>query len=234
MEGTYRLEPLTMQTTLKKGVFFDLDGTLIDTAQDFHTSLNLLLHEMGGSRVPFETIRAVVSEGSLGIVKTAFRDVKDATVLEQYRIRFLKIYEKHLSNESTLFPGIDSLLDLLEANKIPMGIITNKPYYLTIPLLDALNLTHRFASVVGGDTLAVAKPHPAPILHACREAGCSPIDSIYCGDAERDIVAGKRAGLHTIGVTYGYIGPSDRPATWGANVLLDSTEALLEYIRGWL
>jgi len=193
-----------------KTVLFDLDGTLADTAPDLAAALNHVSH--GGM--------ALITLG-FGVDHPEF----DALYKE-----LLQYYQDNIANETTLFSGMHELLLELEQKNINWGIVTNKPGWLTEPLLDALNLTSRAATIVSGDTLEQRKPHPAPLLHACNQAGSKAEECLYIGDAERDIEAGNRAGMHTIIASFGYIDESDTPADWGADELIESPQAIIPII----
>jgi N-acetyl-D-muramate 6-phosphate phosphatase len=129
-----------------------------------------------------------------------------------------------------LFAGLGALLDRLDAARIPWGVVTNKPSRMTTPLLAHLQLAERAACAVSGDSLAVRKPHPGPLLHACQLAGVAPAEAIYVGDAARDIEAGRAAGMGTIAVAYGYIVAGDDPAAWGADHIAANTEELAQIV----
>jgi phosphoglycolate phosphatase len=132
--------------------------------------------------------------------------------------------------QSAVFEGLEALLDQLEAGRIPWGVVTNKPHWLTEPLLEALQLDGRAACCVSGDTLPLRKPDPAPLLHACELAGINALETVYVGDSSRDIEAGKAAGMRTIAAAYGYITPGDHAAAWGADALVTNTEELTQIV----
>jgi N-acetyl-D-muramate 6-phosphate phosphatase len=198
------------------GIFFDLDGTLVDTAPDMVAVLVDLQKDNGSTPVPYELARASVSHGALGLIKVAFPGIDDQ---ERNRLHqeFLDRYEQAVCIDSTLFPGIPELLELLERRGRPWGIVTNKPERMTEPLLQKLGLSRRMCCAVSGDTLPQRKPHPAPLLLACERGGVEPSRSIYVGDDARDIVAGRAAGMTTIAAAYGYITAEDNPALWEAD-----------------
>lgn len=198
-------------------VLFDLDGTLVDTAPDLANALNYLLETEGERPLPFEQIRPHATHGTVALIKVGFNIDEHDPRFENFRQIILDHYLTHIADESALFEGIEPLLEQLEHNRQPWGVVTNKPAFLTQPLLEQLNLWERAAVVVSGDTLKQSKPDPAPLLYACEQIGCSPQTSIYIGDAQRDISAGRAAGMHTITAHYGYIGVDDRPASWGAD-----------------
>ncbi|MDH5659430.1 MAG: HAD-IA family hydrolase [Gammaproteobacteria bacterium] len=212
-----------------KTVLFDLDGTLADTAPDLAAALNHVLKTNNYDPLPFETIRPVVSHGGIALVTLGFGE-KHPQFDRLYK-ELLEYYQNNIANETTLFPGMDELLLELESKNINWGIVTNKPAWLTDPLLDALNLTSRAATIVSGDTLDQRKPHPAPLLHACNQAGSEAEECLYIGDAERDIEAGNRAGMTSVVALFGYIAESDTPVNWGAHSMIESPQAIIPIIQ---
>ncbi|MGA7801095.1 MAG: phosphoglycolate phosphatase [Gammaproteobacteria bacterium] len=211
-------------------VLFDLDGTLLDTAPDLAYCLNELLVQSGRPPLPFEKIRPVVSHGGIGLIRLGFGLEPNHPSFAELRRRLLDLYRDNLARHTQLFPGMDSVLAGLEARGIKWGVVTNKPGWLTDPLLQALGLFERAASVISGDTLPQRKPDPAPVLLACTQTGCSASQCVYVGDAARDIEAGRRAGLHTLVALFGYIAECDDPASWGADELIQTPEALLRWL----
>ena len=129
-----------------------------------------------------------------------------------------------------LFPGAAELLAELNRRGITWGIVTNKPAFLTDPLVRLLAFAHPPACVVSGDTTANKKPHPEPMLHACRLAAGMPEECLYVGDARRDVEAGKRAGMQTLVALYGYIDENEAPRTWGANAMIDKPLDVLDWL----
>lgn len=212
-------------------VLFDLDGTLADTGPDLAGALNLLLVEEGCEPLPYEMIRPLVSHGSLTMINNCLGIPVDSLDMRRLHGRFLEIYQSRLCEESDLFPGMDEVLTSIEAMALPWGIVTNKPGFLTTPLISALRLDHRTACVVSGDTLEYSKPHPAPLLHACQVAGRAPSRSLYIGDARRDIEAGLNAGMATLVALYGYLGAEDRPETWGAAGMIQNPAGVLAWLE---
>ncbi len=203
-----------------KAVLFDLDGTFADTAPDLAAALNQVLTEENLPALPFEKIRPVVSHGGIALIKLGFNLDEHHSDFERLRLRLLDIYKKNISTLTTVFDGINELLDSLEAKNIAWGIVTNKPAWLTDPLMQEMGYTHRAATIVSGDTTKERKPHPEPLFFACRAINCSPEECLYIGDAERDIVAGKAAGMRTLTALFGYIEENDRPETWGADAMI--------------
>lgn len=210
-----------------RAVLFDLDGTLLDTAPDLADALNRLRAEQAQPPLPFESIRPHVSHGAAATVRVGFPEAGDSE-FEDLRGRFLKLYSERLAVQTQLFPGFDAVLATLEAQERPWGIVTNKPGFLTEPLLEQLQLKERCACVVSGDTLPHRKPHPAPLLHAAGLLGLAPASCLYVGDAQRDIQAGQAAGMRTLVARFGYLGAHDQPESWQADGLIDHPGEILE------
>lgn len=211
-------------------VLFDLDGTLLDTAPDLADALNTLLGETGRSPLPFEQIRPVVSHGGIALIRLGFGLSPTDPEFAALRERLLAIYRANLAGKTRLFPHMDQVLDSIESRGMNWGVVTNKPGWLTEPLLEALQLHTRAACIVSGDTLEQRKPHPAPLLHACRLAGAAPHECVYIGDAERDIEAGRNAGMHTLVALFGYLEAHDRPADWQADAQVATPADILDWL----
>lgn len=212
-----------------RGVLFDLDGTLIDTAPDMIDSLNHLRREESLPPLPYALARTQVSHGSLGLVRLAFPET-DPVRFELLRERFLALYNDRVARDTRFFDGAVEVLDALEATHRPWGIVTNKPTFLTTPLLQAIGIGLRAGCVVCGDTLTQRKPHPAPLLHAADLLRIPATACLYIGDAERDIQAARAAQMPVLLASYGYLGPGDEPERWGADARIDSLRELLPWI----
>jgi 2-phosphoglycolate phosphatase len=209
-----------------RSVLFDLDGTLVDTAADLGFALNQQRLARGLSELSVDDIRSHASSGARGLLLKGFGLKPDDASYLQMRDEFLDLYEQNLCRSSSLFPGMGYLLDKIESRGLAWGIVTNKAERFTLPLLQALKLTHRTACIVCGDTTPYAKPHPAPLLEALQQIGSSAQDCVYVGDDERDVQAGHAAGMPVIVVLYGYLGNGRPPEEWGADSLVDSPRAL--------
>ncbi|HSD74545.1 MAG TPA: phosphoglycolate phosphatase [Steroidobacteraceae bacterium] len=214
-----------------RGVLLDLDGTLLDTAPDMAAALNRLRAENGANALAFEIIRPHVSHGAVALVRLAFPDVPEQE-FQRLRERFLEVYAADIASATTVFAGFGAVLDALEACRLPWGVVTNKQTSLTRPLLAQMRLADRAACVVCGDTVAQRKPHPAPLLHAAALLGLEPHECVYVGDAERDVQAGRAAGMHTLIALFGYLGAQDRPERWQADGLLREPSELLGWLDG--
>ncbi|CAM3754079.1 HAD family hydrolase [Polynucleobacter arcticus] len=213
-----------------KGVFFDLDGTLADTAPDLVAAANQLLITRNLKPKQYELLRPHASAGARGLIGGAFGIGTDHPDFIALRDEFFLNYEKALLVNSVLFEGVDHLLTQLENAQLPWGIVTNKSERFTNPLTELMGLRQRAASTVSGDTTPHSKPHPEPILHAARLANIDPSQSVYVGDDIRDILAGKAAGMQTIAAAYGYCGCEEPPEAWGADYLVHHPLELLEII----
>jgi 2-phosphoglycolate phosphatase len=211
-------------------VFFDLDGTLADTAPDLAAALNQVLHEQGKAALSLESIRPSVSLGGNAMVKLAFSIEEDDPEFDGLKIRFLDIYQQRLHQDTHIFPGIDEVLDYLEGKNMTWGVITNKPEWLTNPVMDQLKLTQRAACIISGDTTEYSKPHPGSMLHACEVAQCDPETSLYVGDALRDIEAGRAAGMKTLTADYGYIANDENSDDWNADGNITRPEEIIDWL----
>ena len=212
-------------------VLFDLDGTLVDTAPDMARALDRVLADVGRPGLAFDTVRPHVSRGAAGLLALAFGDALDPGEHERLRQAFLDHYRRDLAAASRPFPGMEALLARLERSGLRWGVVTNKPGWLTEPLLDALGLAARAACIVSGDTLAQRKPDPEPLLHACARARTRPERAVYVGDDERDVTAGRRAGMRTYVALFGYLGAGSRPEDWGATALVESPADIWAHVR---
>jgi len=211
-------------------VLFDLDGTLLDTAPDLAFALNTVLNEQKREPLQFEQIRPWVSHGGNTLIKNGFQLSDQDPAIEPLRQRFLEIYVDHIADHTRLFEGMAEVLETLESEEIQWGVVTNKPTYLTTPLLQKLGLASRSVCNISGDTLPQCKPDPAPLLHACELAQSTPAHCIYVGDASRDIEAGRRAGMRTLVALYGYIEASEQPTQWGATGMIQNPLDLLSWM----
>ncbi|MCG8489441.1 MAG: HAD-IA family hydrolase [Chromatiales bacterium] len=211
-------------------MLFDLDGTFADTAQDLHHALNLQLERHGRQPVSFQQLRPSVSHGSRAMLQVGFGIDPEHPDFAALQTEFLDLYLKNIALQTQPFEGMLELLDALEAMRIRWGIVTNKPARLTDPLMQKLGLQRRASTVISGDTTPYAKPHPEPILQACRESDASPEHTLYIGDAQRDIEAGRNAGTRTLVAMFGYLAKSDRPETWQADGQIDHPAQILDWL----
>jgi N-acetyl-D-muramate 6-phosphate phosphatase len=198
-----------------QAVFFDLDGTLVDSAPDLVVAMQRLRAELGETAVDVTAIGEVVSKGGRAMLRRGFPDADDARI-DLLLPRFLDLYAEAIATHTRLYAGMDDVLVALERSGIRWGVVTNKPGRLARALLAAIDLDRRCAAMVSGDCLPLRKPDPAPLLHACALAGVDAGRSVYVGDDMRDIEAGKRAGMKTVAAGWGYLNGED-PLAWQAD-----------------
>lgn len=211
-------------------ILFDLDGTLLDTARDLAGALNELRIEEGRRPLTYDEVRPVVSLGSPAMVDLAFGAKPGMDDYERLRDRLLELYRADLATHTVLFPGMTQVLDSIETQGLSWGIVTNKPGWLTEPLMEQMNLHRRAVCIISGDTLARRKPHPDQLLAACETARSEPQQCVYVGDAIRDIEAGKRARMYTIVALFGYIPAEEQPHRWGADWAISTPHDLLAWL----
>jgi phosphoglycolate phosphatase len=209
-----------------RAVFFDLDGTLADTAADLAAPVNAMRAERGLEPLPLEALRPFASMGARGLIGRGLGVDRGDPGFEALRVDFLRRYEAAMVVHTGLFPGMSEVLDALEAQGIAWGVVSNKVERYVRPILLALGLLQRSIATVGGDTTPFAKPHPEPLLHAARIAVIAPAECVYVGDDLRDIEAGQAAGMRTVAAAYGFCGEDRPPAAWGADALIASPSEL--------
>jgi len=208
-------------------VLFDLDGTLLDSAPDMAATVNRMRATRGRPPMPLEALRPHVSKGSRAMSAAAFPELGGEVPGEMIR-EFLDVYEQELGRHGEPFAGVAELLAAIEAAGSRWGIVTNKPEYLARQVLPKLGWDSRSAVLVGGDSLPERKPHPLPLLHAAQAVGVGIADCAYVGDDERDIVAARAAGMHSVVALWGYRLPGDDPLAWGADAQAATARDLLD------
>jgi phosphoglycolate phosphatase len=213
-----------------KAVLFDLDGTFADTAPDLAFALNEVLGSQGKPGLPYDTIRPYVSKGAPGLIKLGFGLTAEDADYDPIRERLLAIYQRRICKDTKLFPGIAEFIDALDKQQIPWGIITNKPEFLTTPLMRELKLDTRSHVTYSGDTFDEKKPHPLPLLKAAEAIKQKPEDCLYIGDDERDMIAARAAGMIPVAALWGYIPESEKPENWDADLFLKKSTDLLNYL----
>lgn len=214
-----------------KAFFFDLDGTLLDTAGDLLAALNYILEKYNYNTVTLEQLLPHISYGSKSIITNILnREISDAE-LEQYKLEFIDAYHKIGHRHAEIFPGIEKVLELLNKNNIQWGIITNKTTSLAKPVVELFNFKQlQCKTVVCADTTAHAKPHPDPMLKACADINIHPKDCVFIGDAQTDIIAGRAVGMQTITAGYGYVPPELDLKTWQADHIVHSVAELYQLL----
>jgi phosphoglycolate phosphatase len=214
-----------------RGVLFDLDGTLIDSAPDLAGAANRLRADHGMAPLPLADLRPMVGSGARGMVGVAFGVAPGDARFEPLRDAFLAHYDACLLETTHPFDGVEAMLSALEAAGVPWGIVTNKATRFTAPIVAGLGLAQRAAVVVCGDTTPHSKPHPEPLWHAARAMGLAPQDVVYVGDDLRDAQAAKAAGMAMVVATWGYLGLGEPVHGWGADALVDAPDELSIWLR---
>lgn len=213
-----------------RAVFFDLDGTLADTAPDLGGALNELLREVGRAPLDMGSLRPYVSAGTRGMLGIGFGLAPDDADYPDLAKRFLELYAARLCVGTRLFDGMAALLEELERRGIVWGVVTNKPARFTEPLMDCLLLTERMAAIVSGDSAPKPKPAPDTLFLACEQAGVPPRLTLYVGDDLRDIQAAHAAGMRAIAAGWGYLGDGLPVADWGADATIAAPLELLDLL----
>ncbi len=216
---------MTLAGNQPRGILFDLDGTLIDTAPDFHRVLNSHRSRHGLGELPFPQVRQAVSEGARALVKLGFEIQEEHPEFEPLRQEFLQLYLDNICVDSCLFPGFSTLLNELDNKGIVWGIVTNKPRLYSEALLAALNLSG-IAVLVCPDDVSKTKPDPEPLFKAASQLNLPASSFWYIGDHYRDILAGRNAGMTTIAAAYGYIPQDDAVENWEADYIIQAPQDL--------
>lgn len=217
-----------MQT---KAILFDLDGTLLDTAQNFQEIINRFREKNHLAPVDLSAARIATADGLAALVKLSWETSENDPQLGDYKQQFLDAYKQYIQEYPVLFfPGIEEMLTLIH-NKIPWGIVTNKRAQFTRAIMERHPLFASAKTIVSSDTTAHSKPHPEPLLYACNELLISPEYCLFIGDHHKDIEAGTRAGTHTGIALYGYLSPDDQPNTWGANFIFNDPVAIKKWLE---
>ena len=200
-----------------QAVLFDLDGTLIDSAPDLGAAADKLRTDQGLPSLPLELYRPLAGQGARGMLKVAFEMEPTHPDYEDLREAFFRNYESAMTVRTYAFDGVTELLKVLQDKGLRWGVVTNKMARFTDPLTQAMPLFASASVVISGDTTPHAKPHPEPLFEAARRLGLSPSHCLYVGDDERDIVAGRAAGMPTVAATYGYLGEKTDVSAWQAD-----------------
>jgi N-acetyl-D-muramate 6-phosphate phosphatase len=214
-----------------RAVLFDLDGTLIDSAPDLAAAADRMRVSRGLPSLAFEQYRPVCGAGARGLLGVAFGIRPGEPGFEELREEFFVNYESCMTQRTFAFPGIPQLIDQLLGRGLAWGVVTNKSMRFAGPLTKSMALFATASTVVGGDTTPHPKPHPAPLLEAARQLELDPALCLYVGDDERDVVAGKAAGMRTVAATYGYLGGNADCMLWGAHAHVADPLQLLDLLK---
>jgi len=213
-----------------KAVLFDLDGTLIDSAPDLAAAADKMRTDRGLPSLEYALYRPMAGSGARGMLHVAFGMPEAHADYENFKNEFLNNYQQAMTLKTTVFSGVTDMLSALQAMGLRWGVVTNKSQRFTIPLSQQMDLFKTAGAVVSGDTTPHAKPHPAPLLEAARLLGLPPHDCWYVGDDERDIVAGKAAGMVTVAANYGYLGVETEVLQWGADFVIHHPDELADLL----
>lgn len=212
-------------------VLFDLDGTLIDSAPDLGAAADKMRTDRGLESLPLALYRPMAGAGARGMIGVAFGLTPDDARFADLREEFFRNYESRMTEHTTVFDGVAELIAEIDRAGFQWGVVTNKSARFTVPLTKAMPLFNTARTIVSGDTTPHAKPHPAPLLEAARQLDVAPERCIYVGDDERDIVAGRAAGMPTVAAAYGYLGKTAETGGWKADATIAAPGALLNLLR---
>ena len=213
-----------------RAVLFDLDGTLIDSAPDLGAAADKMRTDRGLPGLPLDDYRPMAGAGARGMLGVAFGMTPEHPEFLTYREEFFVNYENAMTERTVIFDGVHAMVQALQAMGMPWGVVTNKSQRFTLPLTAGMPLFASASVVISGDTTAHSKPHPEPLFEAARRLGFEPHRCVYVGDDERDIVAGRAAGMGTVAATYGYLGATDI-SQWQADAHIDLPLQLLKLIE---
>lgn len=213
-----------------RGVLFDLDGTLIDSAPDLGAAADQMRLDRGLPSLPLSAYRPMAGAGARGMLGVAFGLQPEAPEFADMREEFFRNYEARMLQGTQVFAGVPELVAALGERRLAWGVVTNKASRFTVPLTRAIGMFAGAAAIVSGDTTPHAKPHPAPLLEAARQLGLPPSACVYVGDDERDIIAGRAAGMRTVAASYGYLGAQADTTLWLADAVVESPQALLQLL----
>lgn len=213
-----------------RAVLFDLDGTLIDSAPDLGAAADKMRTDRGLPSLDLSLYRPMAGAGARGMLKIAFGLTPEDPDFMPMREEFFRNYEQAMTVRTYIFEGVIDLIAHLQSRGLPWGVVTNKSSRFTDPLTQMMPLFESAGAIVSGDTTPHAKPHPEPLFEAARRMQLDPTHCWYVGDDERDIVAGRAAGMKTVAATYGYLGEVSDLSRWEADLHIDSPLDLLKWL----
>jgi phosphoglycolate phosphatase len=214
-----------------EAVLFDLDGTLIDSAPDLGAAADKMRIDRGLESLPLSLYRPMAGAGARGMIAVAFGLTPEDAQFDSLKEEFFANYEVRLVEQTYVFEGVAELIDSICQGGLKWGVVTNKSARFTIPLTRAMPLFNTARTIISGDTMPHAKPHPAPLLEAARQLELPPEFCMYVGDDERDIVAGRAAGMPTVAAAYGYLGAVTDTTHWKADFTISTPRALLNLLK---
>lgn len=211
-------------------VLFDLDGTLVDSAPDLGAAADELRMARGMPSLPMTDYRPMAGSGARGMLAVAFGITPEHPDFEALKEEFFRNYERRLTQSTLAFDGVAELISSIVARGMKWGVVTNKSSRFSEPLTGAMPIFSSAGAIVSGDTTPHSKPHPEPLFEAARRLNVAPQSCIYVGDDERDIVAGKAAGMPTVAACYGYLGNKAETNAWGADAYVQAPLGLLDLL----
>ncbi|MEN9449899.1 MAG: phosphoglycolate phosphatase-like protein [Pseudomonadota bacterium] len=214
-----------------RGILFDLDGTLLDTATDLTAALNHVLISQQAKLLSVNDVRPAISSGVAGLLNLGLQINIKNPIFPGLRKQFLDYYTQHICVHTHLFPGVETLINYLQEKKWPWGIVTNKSAILTEQLIKKFPLLNKAKCIIAGDTLKYSKPHPQPLLHASKCIACLPEHCVYVGDAKRDIEAANAAGMYSLIALYGYIKDKEDVNTWNASGTISNPLDIIDCLK---
>ncbi len=220
-----------MKDAETQAVLFDLDGTLIDSAPDLGAAADQMRTDRGLAPLPLDRYRPMAGAGARGMLGVAFGITPESPEFPALREEFFVTYERRMLLDTQVFDGVQALIEALREQGLLWGVVTNKSMRFTDPLTRAIPLFATAGAVVSGDTTPFAKPHPEPLHEAARRLGVPSQACIYVGDDERDIIAGRAAGMRTVAATYGYMGSQGDSTRWNADASISSPLELLKLLN---
>ncbi|TXH33227.1 MAG: HAD family hydrolase [Burkholderiaceae bacterium] len=221
----------TKQFPLVRAVLFDLDGTLIDSAPDLGAAADRLRTDRGLESLPLHAYRPLAGTGARGMLSVAFGITPEHPDFPGLREEFFSNYERCIHERTEVFAGVPELVATLTQQSMKWGVVTNKMTRFTSLIAQRVALFGDAGAIVSGDSTPYSKPHPAPLFAAAQQLGLEPHECIYVGDDERDIQAGRAAGMGTVAAMYGYLGTGAMPADWGADAMIYSPLDLLKLLK---
>lgn len=214
-----------------KAVLFDLDGTLIDSAPDLAAAANKMRIDRNMPSLPLPIYRPMTGTGARGMLGVAFGMTAENANFESYKEEFFANYEDCMTSQTQVFAGVDLLIKALVNAGMRWGVVTNKSSRFAVPLSQSMPIFLSASTFICGDTTPYAKPHPAPLLEAARQLGIAPESCLYVGDDERDVVAGRAAGMSVVAAGYGYLGTANSVECWAADAQISTPEGLLALLN---
>lgn len=212
-------------------VLFDLDGTLIDSAPDLGAAADKMRTDRGLESLDLSLYRPLAGAGARGMIAVAFGLTPENPGFEALKEEFFANYESCLMERTYVFEGVSELIERISHAGLKWGVVTNKSSRFTLPLTTIMPLFNTAQTIISGDTTPHAKPHPAPLIEAARQLGVAAGRCVYVGDDERDIVAGRAAGMPTVAAAYGYLGSATDTQGWNADFTISAPLALLKFLR---